>query len=165
MKQRTKQYWQFILCLLLTALVLAACSTSSPEFEEVDQEALITDADIDRAVLAVAEDVEEIIGIEEGDVPEGNEVDLLEEELVTQAVLPAASGFVAYIRHDSSLNTWQLWLADQATDVRTRVYNGQRQIQSVAVSADGNTLVFVMQRSLTSSDLEVLGLTQKKEQQ
>lgn len=60
-------------------------------------------------------------------------------ELTSQAVLPNVDGMLAYYRKQGS--TYQAWIHDQATDVRTSVYSSNQRIQSVAVNADGSLLV------------------------
>lgn len=164
-KQGTKLYGRLIVLLAAVFLLLAACAGPSSEVPPGPEEtavALFTDSDIDGAVPEVAESTEELVGTDEGDAPEGEELDLpgSEDALTTQAVLPGASGFIAYIRHDpSSATPWQLWQANQVTDAKTQVYAGAREIDSVAVTSDGKTFVVAMKRSTSSSDFEVYRLT------
>lgn len=171
MKREVKRYWRFILLALATALLLAACSTASPSLTELkgaEEVALFTDADIDGAVLELAERVEELHAVEESTLPDGVESELPdslegEGELTTQAVLPGASGYIAYVRHNPNQNNpWQLWLSNQSNDAKTKVYQGKREIQSVAVNLSGNRLIFAMKQTTDpDSNFVVYGLNLK----
>ncbi|MDQ3399043.1 MAG: hypothetical protein M3511_14995, partial [Deinococcota bacterium] len=60
--------------------------------------------------------------------------------------LPGAGGNIAYILHNPNCNNcqWQLYLADQSDDKKTGLLASGREIDSIAVSLDGNTVVFAM---------------------
>ncbi len=114
---------------LALTLVLGACSTPddlTPPTFEGRSNALITDADLDDALLQVAATEIEVEGVETGSVPDGAEVNSsTDAQLSSQAVLPGATGYITYIRVLSgTTKTWQLWLSNQSTDRSTLVYQG-----------------------------------------
>ena len=149
------------LAALALTLVLGACSTpadvSVPTSEATN--ALITDADLDRAALEVAAAETEITGVETGVAPDGARLEssVTDTPLSAQAVLPNTTGYVTYIRISSG--TWQLWLANQSNDQNTLVYRGNRTISSTTVNLAGNTLFFTAQVTAGSSNYEVYKLT------
>lgn len=162
MRQEGVGYWRLVLLVLAVLLVLGACSSPSSTLLPSEAAPLLTDVDIDAAELELAESEEVLTPTDAGTVPDGEEVDLSEvdEELSSQAVLSGVSGYIAYIRNDpNNSNPWQLWLANQSNDKRTQVYAGKRQINSVAVSLDGNSVVFAMKVRPKSSNYEVYRLT------
>ena len=67
-----------------------------------------------------------------GPVPDGSAAPL--------AVFPDAPGVAAFIRHNPNLtnNPRMVHLTDHTTDTTTLVYGGRREVQSAAVSGDGN---------------------------
>jgi outer membrane protein assembly factor BamB len=137
------------LTLILVLLLLAACTGPLSEAPMGDEPPLLTDADIGSAALELAGHVEALLGSEAGEVPDGPESELpeagAEDGVTSQAVLPNAGGYLAYVRHDPTGDLpWQLWLANQASGKKTAVYGGVRAIESVAVSLDGSRLVFTM---------------------
>lgn len=147
---------------LALTLVLGACSTPAdldvPTLEQ-GTNALITDADLDRAGLEIAAHETEIMAVESGFVQDGAQLDPLamNTRLSTQAVLPNTTGYVTYIRVASG--TWQLWFSNQSTDQNTLVYRGNRTISSTTVNLAGNALFFTAQVTAGSSNYEVYKLT------
>jgi FG-GAP repeat len=155
-----KKFWWLIGILFL----LVACSQTAQVTPQPTQETIFSDADVDRATLDVETQTEQMTPQDLGEVPEGNELPELPDsagELGAQAVLPNASGFVYYIRYQAGIsNPWSVQRANQSTDVVTTIYSGQREIQSIGGSSDGNTIVLSMRQSTTAgSDFEIYRLT------
>lgn len=119
---------------------------------------LLTDADIDNAILEISnpENIIETVGIEDSLEVSLNseEVDhSSSEELLPQVTAPGAKGFVCFIRFDPSVTgKWKLLRHNQQTDITQAIYGGTREIESVACSPDGNTLYFTL---MGGSDTEV----------
>ncbi|CAN5658479.1 hypothetical protein BH24DEI1_BH24DEI1_08800 [soil metagenome] len=150
--------------LVVLTLLLAAC-TSTLQQAPATSPALLSDADIDAAALELATTTAEVTGTELGSLADGAESDLLEaeeEELSTQAVLPGASGYIAYVHFDGLTAKFQLWLANQSNDKKTLVYTGNRYINSVAVSLTGNILVFSMNTATGCCDIYRLIVSSNK---
>ena len=110
---------------------------------------------------------ESTLGIQARDIGsnQDNSLDLgsspKEKELSTQAVLPEARGFIAFIRHKSSgTDPWLIFSFDQVNNVKLKVYEGNREIDSVAISEDGNTVYFTAREVAgdNTSDFEVYSL-------
>jgi FG-GAP repeat/WD40-like Beta Propeller Repeat len=146
--------------------ILVACSRTPQVTTQPTQETVFTDGDIDGATPSVATRVEEVTPQDLGELPNGNEIAALPNaepatrELSTQAILPGANGFVYYIRYQAGItNPWSIQRANQASDVVTTIYSGQREIQSVGGSLDGNLVVLSMKQTTTaSSDFEIYRL-------
>jgi hypothetical protein len=94
----------FMFVLMVTCSLLAACGqpTRAPTTPK-EEEPLFTNAAIDNAVIQVAKNVKELVGIDESVAAEGRELPALPDrllsgqgELSAQAVLPNTSGFVFY---------------------------------------------------------------------
>jgi len=161
----------------LGALVLVLASSACQHEHEaasgrapLEDVALFTDVDVDAARLTLADAFVDVVGLERealGDdweeVPIGDGGQApVSGEVVVQAVLPDAEGLVAFIRSNPNLtnNPWMVYVMDQHTDSTTLVYGGRREIQSVSVSADGDTLLVAMRRTIDeSSDFEVFRLS------
>ncbi len=153
-----------LFCLMATSfIILSACSNPAPSASLPDENPLLTDADIDKAILQVAKEVKELIGTEEGNVPEGQILAPLPDsqgDLSTQAVIPNAAGFVYYIKYDGApiigVIPYSLYRHNQQTDTQTLIYSGNRHIQSVAGSLDGNFVVVSMRETpFSTSDYEL----------
>jgi hypothetical protein len=154
----------FMVVLLSCCFLLAACGqpAQAPATPKEEQ-ALLTDADVDKAQRQAPTETKEIFGTEEGETPEGLTLAALPDsnagELSAQAVLPGASGFIFYVEYLPGLNGenfYSLYRHDQTTGAVTVVYSGDRQIQSVAGSADG-IFVAVSMRETTNvnSDYDI----------
>ncbi len=137
--------------LLFTALILVACTQTQQPKEitpTTDTEgSLITDIDIDTAILELADKEELIEGTEGATIPDGEETELNDDGyagLSTQLVLPNTFGFVYYIKFANDSEPWELWCINQATDSRTRIYKGNRKIDSVAGNSSCTIVVFSM---------------------
>ena len=156
------RHWMYVL--ILTCSMLAACNQPLQAPNPTPEEnPVFTDADIDKAILQVANDLKELIGIEEGNAPEGQILAPLpdsQSDLSTQAVLPNAPGFVYYIKYDSApiigVIPYSLYHHNQQTDTQTLIYSGNRHIQSVAGSLDGNFVIVSMRETpFSTSDYEL----------
>jgi FG-GAP repeat/WD40-like Beta Propeller Repeat len=149
--------------LISVVFLLAACSRVSQVTPQPVQETLFTDADIDNASLNLATQLEQITPVDLGELPEGTDIEPLPEadsNFTAQNILPGANGFVYYIRYQAGItNPWSVQRANQASDVVTTIYSGQREIQSVGGSLDGNLVVLSMkQMTVASSDFEIYRL-------
>ncbi len=153
----------FLVVLVVICTLLAACAqpTQAPNTPEEEQP-LFTDADFDNAKIQIVSDTKELVGVDEGSAPEGQTLTALADrggELNSQAVLPNTSGFVFYAQYFQSFtgaNSYSLYRHDQQTDVRTLIYSGDREIQSVAGSADGTVVLLSMRETTAStSDFEI----------
>ncbi len=160
---------RWINVLLIASLVfLGSCNQDLSRTEiPMTMPAFLVDADFDDANLRLPSRRVIVDAIE---LPELENLHIIATPLDTegdtglspQAVLPDATGTVAFIRHnpDLSSNPWMVYLMDQAADVTTLVYGGRREIDSVAVSADGNVLLLAMRRTIdTTSDFEIYRVT------
>jgi Tol biopolymer transport system component len=154
----------------LILLSLASCTyqpvpqpAPQPASEDVSP-ALFSDADIDEAELSLVSRRTEVTGEDEEIVQEARtlpELLTLETELSAQAVLPATAGFVFYIQKNPSSTTepFSIFRHDQRSDTNTKIYAGQREIQAVAGTVDGNTLLVSMRETTDpNSDLEIFRL-------
>ena len=163
----TMNRWRIFVTLLLLLGLLGACTRAPEPVAQTPREdaALFGDHDIDAAILTPPDvlttlegtELEELAGLTETD-----EITAFTGEVDANAVLPNAYGTVAFIRNNPNLsaNPWMVYLMDQATDTTTLVYGGQREIQSVATTADGNTLLVAMRRtSDPAADFEVYRIT------
>jgi hypothetical protein len=146
---------------LVTSLLLAACGqpTQAPTNGPTEKP-LFTDADIDKAQLITASEMKELIGIEGGMAPKGQDVPALPEstsELRTQATLPYVGGEVYYLRHDPNRLfglPYSVFRHQQLKDKLDLIYSGEREIQSVA----GTGFVFVVSMRETTdpaSDFDI----------
>ena len=155
----TMNRWRIFITLMLAFGLLGACTRApDPVAEGV---ALFGDADFDAATLALPAALTILEGSELGDLSGLTETDAFAAvtgEVGASAVLPNAYGRVAFIRNNPALagNPWMVYLMDQATDTTTAVYGGQREVQSVATSEDGDTFLVAMRR--TSDPAAVFGL-------
>jgi Tol biopolymer transport system component len=168
----------FMFILLLVACVLAACGQNTRAPTPLEEIPLLTDADFDKAQLQIADDVKELVGMEEGMALAGQELSPLADiksELSSQAVLPNASGIVFYAQQDQrpiiGVKPYSIYRHDQRFDERAIIYSGFRKIQSVAGSMDGDPItsrgsVVVSMREkpepngpLPGNDLEIFLIT------
>jgi hypothetical protein len=138
--------------------LLTACSRVPQITSQLPEKPIFGDADVTRATLNLGTQGETITPQDLGELPDSQSD---AGEIRNQAVLPNANGFVYYIRYQSgSTDPWSVQRANQATDVVTTIYSGQREIQAVGGSADGNTIVLSMrQTAATTSDFEIYRLT------
>ncbi len=157
----------------MIVVCLAACS-GSPDVTRYSEKSIFTDNDMASATLSVTtereyaerkysepRDLGELSNSQELPAlrPESNLQPESKGDVVAQFVLPGASGFVYYIRYQASAtNPWSVLRANQATDAVTTIYSGQREIQSVGGSLDGDTLILSMRQTTATSDFEVYRL-------
>jgi FG-GAP repeat/WD40-like Beta Propeller Repeat len=147
----------------ILVLLFAGCSGREVIQSNPVDTAIFGDSDIDGATLDVATQNEEITAQDLGELPAGTDIEPLPEsegDFTAQSILPGASGFVYYIRYQAGLtNPWSVQRANQTTDILTTIYSGQREIQSVGGSLDGNLIVLSMrQTTATTSDFEIYRL-------
>lgn len=155
-----------IFVFVLLCLLVAACGqpkqAPTPD-EEVKETPLLTDADIDNAVLQTPGETLQLVGLEDEDISEGEVLPALADKSVgdlnPQVVLPNTSGFVYYVSSIFDFGTGglssSLYRQDQGTDTYTLIYSGERYIQSVAGSSDGNLIVVSMAESTANSELDI----------
>jgi Tol biopolymer transport system component len=149
--------WFKLSLFVLIILVFTACSRDIPEpVSPVEAETgLISDTDVEKAVITSTEATEVTALTDDTEIPMGEEVDAsleLDGTLSAQAVLPGTGGFTAFIRNDPpATNPWQLWRHDEVTDAKTLVYSGKREVQSVGLSLDGATVVFTMRETTSAT--------------
>jgi Tol biopolymer transport system component len=145
----------------------------TPKLPEAEETPLLNDTNIDQAtddlgdaeIDGATDDLGNADSLE-GEVDDSAGVNLDAEtatespstDLTAQAVLPGGKGFVVYVWNSSNSATspWRIYRHNAATDVTTLVYGGLRQISSVAVSGDGNTLLVSMKETTDpASDFEI----------
>ncbi len=134
--------------LFLSLLLIACTQVEQPKSTTPTTDSLLTDIDIDAAILELAGSQELIEGTEGATIPDGEVIELNDDGYVglsTQLVLDDTEGTVSYIKVDpNDANPWELWCIDQATDSRTLIYKGNREINSVAADPDCKIIVFSM---------------------
>jgi hypothetical protein len=157
-----------VVLLLFVACLFAACNQPSQVPKPLTEETpLLTDADLDKAHLRLSNDVKELVGFEENKAAKGKDLPALanlQPGLSTQAVLPDASGYVFYAQLNQSpvigAIPYSLYRHYQGFDDRALIYSGFRQIQSVAGSLDGLSVVVSMRETTdASSDFEIFLIT------
>jgi hypothetical protein len=136
---------QMLFVFTLLCLLTACGGPTQTPATTTAEKPLLTDADFDKAQLQIADDVKELVGMEEGMALAGQELSPLadiESELSNQAVLPNASGVVFYIGHSQIISDFRhrIYSHDQQIDQRVSIYSGFRKIQSVAGSMDGDPI-------------------------
>jgi hypothetical protein len=152
---------KLIFLLSVACLILAACSQPmQTPMTSPREKPLFTDADIDKAQLQVSE-MTELVGIDESILSEEREIAALQSgDINPQIVLPNTAGFVYYVQFDQNVVIgtvpYRLYRHNQRTDARDLLYSGERYIQSVAGSADGNMVVVSMKETTDqASDLDL----------
>ena len=135
---------------LLSLTILFACNqTSQPLTSKTTSEsapALFESNELVRAKIAKIISVTDLdskdLNNEEVNIePLESEQSVAEQnnDLTTQAKLPTVAGITAYYRTNGV--TYQIWKHAQATDIKTLVYSSTNEVQSVAVTGDGNMIV------------------------
>ncbi len=61
-------------------------------------------------------------------------------EIASQAILPNVNGYLAYYRKNAT-GTYEIWLANQVSDTKIKVWSGTSAVQSVALSGNTNWVV------------------------
>ncbi|MEZ4631558.1 MAG: endo alpha-1,4 polygalactosaminidase [Deinococcales bacterium] len=143
------------LALIMVSFYLAACSELSevtPNSYQTSQLGLFHDDDIEGAKFFNVSSLENIDEIEESPLTQ-----TLAEQSVSSN--PASPIYLAAIRHDGA-NAWEIHRYQPDSQEDLLVYSGERQIDSVSISQDGNTIAAimaseVMRDGLIASNLEV----------
>ncbi len=161
-----KQLGIFVVMLL----VLSACVQVPPAPEQpaepptTSETPLVDDSAIDQATqdLGTAESLEGAVDDSAGaNIDQETAITAPTQEtseLSSQAVLPGGKGYIAYawFSTNSATQPWRIYLHDAATNVTTLVYGGLRQIESVAVSGDGNKIIAAIKETTdATSDYEI----------
>jgi hypothetical protein len=131
-------------------LFIVSCS-QVPIYPPTD--AIFSDGDVDAASRSVASSQVAVEGFDGTVLPEGQTLENFnpEDELSSQAVLANTTGFIVYVRNDpASTQPWQIYRYDQAGNKSLKVFEGTREIQSVAISGDGNTVLATMRATTTA---------------
>ena len=150
MKSSKKKLAIYLSSLLVSTTMIIACNQagkiSIPTSDFESEPALYSSDDLTKAkavnIISVTNLDSTDLNNEEVNIePIETEESVIEEnsDLDTQAVLPTASGTMAYYRTDET--KYQIWKHDQATDVRIKVYSSTNEVQSVAVTSDGSLVV------------------------
>lgn len=128
--------------LFAVAILFTTCTQSPPEALEAN--ARFGDADLLHAIDAsTSASVDVVLSHGRTMEPTSEHVRNIDVVTASSRVLEGASGTVAFVQHDARRPApWRLFLHDQATDVRTLIYQGVREIESAAVTSDGNAVVF-----------------------
>ncbi len=150
----------------LFALLVSCQNVSSPSplaNEENSEVSLFSDSDLDNAILMPQQDPEvveltELVEVEDGEqLPDLADVEV-ESELSGQAILPNVDGHAYYIEHDPNLQfPYSVFRHDQSNNVRTRIYQGAYEVQSVAGNYAGN-IFFISVRDSQSDKFEIYRL-------
>jgi hypothetical protein len=84
-----------------------------------------------------------------------------EETLTSQAVLQGASGLVYYVVHNpNAVNPYSVVSHDQAANTKKTLYKTKREIQSVAGTLTGSTVIISMRETEDpASDFEIFDIT------
>jgi WD40-like Beta Propeller Repeat len=154
---------RFWLVAFLLVFLLAACSRS-PIVTSPELKGIFSDSDIDKASLSLATQVEDALGVQEAEIsgltsgkalPNSNAD--VKSDFETQAGLPNAKGIVYYIQNDPSrTDPWQMLVLDPASGGESTYYAGNREIQAVGGSEDGNIFVLSMRETTSAtSDFEI----------
>ena len=164
----------------LAGLLLAACGTlprppaATPPTAETEV-ALFSDSDLDQAVLALATSEQtpayreaEALALEQPDEPaatsswhdEASDEPANDELSPQGAPLAGASGYTIWVDHrPNAARPWRLRLRRESDGSSQLVYAGRRSIDSAAVGADGDTVVFAAAETTSpSSDTELYRL-------
>ena len=148
---------------LLLLLVLGACGSQvdQPQTQDVKETPLFNDADVEHATLASFE--EKVVTLGKSQAPKDLIGRFAAPGKLTATSRSSASGYLVYISRDYSKSwpgVWRIFRINQATGTKTLVYKGKRYIQSVAITRDGNTLVFAMSGTTSEiSDYEIFRYT------
>ncbi len=159
---------------ILFALLVSCQNVSSPSplvNEEIpsttsdNEVSLFNDSDIDNATTVSIKSLRLIEPTDLGEVADGTTLPDLPDrevddssEVSTQAVLEGVIGIVYYIRHDPNLaEPYRVYKHDQTSNVGTLVYEGEREIQSVAGDLTGN-IIFLSMRWYQGGEFQLYRL-------
>ena len=134
------------LFILICSIFFAACTNNAklPEgIGDLDSEVAI----FSQNDLAMAERVntisvtrltgEDLSGVEIN--IESTQLESPEGDLSTAAKLDGVKGVLAYYRYNESV--YQIWIQDQFTDIKTKIYSSKQKVQSVATTGNGSIVV------------------------
>ncbi len=141
--------WTTLIISILLFLVLSACNQANnlsiPKSNLKSTPALYSSEELASAIAVNITSVTELEGEDLNneeiniELPDVEENVFEESDLTTQDVLPMVNGIAAYYRTDG--NTYQIWIYNQATSVRTNIYSSTDEVQSVAVDSSGSLVV------------------------
>lgn len=153
---------RFFWLIFVVGLTLGACDQKYTDSTPIS--ARFNDNDIASATEEFDLELDEELKGSEDSILSGDftEIDLstTEEQLSTQARLPNSTGYTFYISYNASAaSPWSIWRHAHETDVSQKVYEGNREIDSVAGSLDGQLVAVSMREtSDASSDFELYRL-------
>lgn len=156
----------FTLVGLFVIVVLSACNPR-PSGGAFKEPVAIFDAEaIAKAEVTVLSSELEVVGLElaNEEVNVEGAVAPVEDsgDLSSQAILEDASGYLAYFRSNAS-GVYEIWVADQATDVKLKVFSSPNAVQSVAVDGSGKLVVAsVVNAANGNFDVYLFDLNTKK---
>ena len=149
-----------ITMLIIAIIFLAGCTNTSRNINSIPkpvsngEPAIFTDEDIDNAELSLASEAIDITSLE------GQS--LTTSSLSTQTVQAGAAGYIYFIENDTdaiAVDPWRVYRFDQTSDTLVKIYEGEREIESVSGSEDGNTLAISMKETINPrSDYEIFRL-------
>lgn len=154
-----------ILLFLGLLVIFSACQqvTYQPNeptsiLDDIDDIAILDDIAIDDALMVNS--YQERLTATEGNTRSFNGLEqefISHESLIPQATLNGAKGMICYIEHNSQAGQpWSIIVHNQSDDSKTRLYRGNRRINSVACDASGENIVFSMKETPTAaSDYEI----------
>jgi FG-GAP repeat/WD40-like Beta Propeller Repeat len=154
---------RFSALLVIVLIFLGACS-QPPTVDTPEVKGIFSDSDIDNATLSLAGNVEVIAATIEDESPatEGEPLPNVNpgssNALTAQAAFPNTSGYIYYIQYYASgADPWYIRREDQGSNkYDDPLYIGKREIQSLAGSGDGKSVVVSMRESASaSSDFEI----------
>jgi len=132
----------------ISIFLLGGCVSTEQPLASIG-DALFTDDDIDKASFDLATVQIALENTDLSKLAKPVAITALEDEsqdtFGTQVVLPDANGYIYAIKHTVKPLSWSIVSHNQETDKQTTLYTGIREVQSVAGSADGGTVVFSMQ--------------------
>ncbi len=138
--------------LLLSLVILVACKqtgkSSIPKPDSESTVALFDSAELARAKPANITSVIELAGkdlnneeINIEPIESAESVAEQDSNLIAQSVLPTASGIVAYYGKKTGGSTYRIWTLNQVNGIGVSIYSSIDEVQSVAVTSDGNLVV------------------------
>jgi uncharacterized delta-60 repeat protein len=149
-----KRFYVYLLLVCLLVFGVVSCfRVPPPAPSDPSQQALFSSSDLSNARKAFATTLEQVSGSDLENQVDDRDPDPIDPEtdsdLTSQAILPGVDGFVVYIRTDGT--TYQLWSHNQSSDATVLVYEGPYEIQSVAISGDGQTVLAVIKAPIVNN--------------
>lgn len=142
---------------LLLLLLLNACQRAfPPQPRELENTSLFSSTDLNNAIPVTITSTQELGG---ADLPESPATELPftdqdegSGDLESQAILANARGFVVLYRKSGT--TYQIRRHDQTNNNALTVYSGTDEVSSVAISADGSSVVASIKKT-TATNFDV----------